>query len=147
MDLIDGSVYTVGATLQVVSEHAYWYADDDVNVTADSLKAASEAFETNIYPVLTGFFGDIGSPGVDIGPRLTVLHTPLRGLSGYYSSLDEHARQVHPYSNQRKMLYMDSARLEPGTLVYLGVLAHELQHALHWSVDHGEDAWVNEGMS
>ena len=34
-----------------------------------------------------------------------------------------------------------------GTEAYLGVLAHELQHAVHWNADASEDTWVNEGLS
>ena len=145
IDLVGRSVSSVRATLKVVSEHGYWYADDAAQVPSDSLEEAAEAFEDTIYPVVTRLFGDFQGPEAD--QRLTVLHTPLRRLSGYYSSLDEYPSQVHPNSNQRRMLYMDSESLEAGTLLYLGVLAHELQHALHWTADQGEDAWVNEGMS
>ena len=42
---------------------------------------------------------------------------------------------------------MDGSRLRPGSALYLAVLAHELQHAVHWNLDHGEDSWVDEGMS
>ena len=145
IDLVGRSVSSVRATLKVVSEHGYWYADDAAQVPSDSLEEAAEAFEDTIYPVVTRLFGDFQGPEAD--QRLTVLHTPLRRLSGYYSSLDEYPSQVHPNSNQRRMLYMDSESLEAGTPLYLGVLAHELQHALHWTADQGEDAWVNEGMS
>ena len=31
--------------------------------------------------------------------------------------------------------------------IYMSVLAHELQHAIHAAQDDGEDAWVNEGLS
>jgi len=27
------------------------------------------------------------------------------------------------------------------------VLAHEFQHAVHWNIDSGEEAWINEGLS
>ena len=28
-----------------------------------------------------------------------------------------------------------------------GVLAHELQHMIHWNIDRNESAWVTEGLS
>ena len=146
-DLIDGSVHTIQGTLQVVSQHAYWYVDDAVALPVDALREAAAAYEGNIYPAVTRSFGDIWNPGVDNDPRLTILHTPLRQLVGYFSSRDEYPRQIIPESNQREIIYVDGEQVRPGSPVYLGVLTHELQHAVHWNLDPGEDAWVTEGMS
>ena len=146
-DQVDVRLYTVEATLVLATEHAYWYVDDELELSIDDLDRAAEAFEREIHPLMTRSFGDIWNPGVDNDPRLTILHTPLRGVAGYYGSQDEYPRQTHPQSNQREMIYMDGGRLRPGSAVYLGVLTHELQHAVHWNLDSGEDSWVNEGMS
>ena len=147
VDLTKGTVHTVQATLQVVSEHAYWYVDDSLSVRAGDLSKAAQDFEAGIHPAVTGSFGDIWNPGVDNDPRLTILNTPLNGAAGYYGSQDEYPRAIHPHSNEREIIYMDASLLRPGTQGYLGVIAHELQHAVHWSADAGEDAWINEGMS
>ena len=146
-DLIDGRNDTVRASLKVVSEHAYWYVDDAAPLLTDDLELAAKAYESNIYPTVKDLFGEVWTPGVDNDPRLTILHTPLRGVVGYYSSRDEYPRQVRPESNQREMIYLDGRQVRPGTPVYLGVLTHELQHAVHWNFDAGEDGWVTEGMS
>ena len=146
-DLIDGRNHTVRASLKVVSEHAYWYVDDAAPLLTDDLELAAKAYESNIYPTVKDLFGEVWTPGVDNDPRLTILHTPLRGVVGYYSSRDEYPRQVRPESNQREMIYLDGRQVRPGTPVYLGVLTHELQHAVHWNFDAGEDGWVTEGMS
>jgi immune inhibitor A len=146
-ELTEGTAYTIQATLKLVSEHAYWYVDDTLNLSLDDLKKAASVFESKIYPTMTSNFGDIWNPGVDNDPRLTVLHTPIKAADGYFGSQDEYPRQVHPHSNQREMIYMDGSRLRPGSEAYLGVLAHELQHAVHWNLDSGEDTWINEGMS
>ena len=146
-DLIDGSVHTIQATLKVVSQHAYWYVDDAVALPVDALREAAAAYEGNIHPAVSRSFGEIWNPGVDNDPRLTILHTPLRQLVGYFSSRDEYPRQIIPESNQREIIYVDGEQVRPGTPVYLGVLTHELQHAVHWNLDPGEDAWVTEGMS
>ena len=145
-DPVEDTAYTVEATILVVSESAYWYVDDDIDISADDLRKAAEIYERDIYPLMTRSFGDIWNPGVDNDPRFTILHTSLRGVAGYYGSHDEYPRQTHPQSNQREMIYMDGA-LTPGGQEYLGVLTHELQHAVHWNLDSGEDSWVNEGMS
>ncbi len=146
-DLIRRSVYTVDATLLVVSENAYWYADDDAELTKQEIQQAADTFERDIRPPIVAAIGDIWRPGVDGDDRLTVLHTPLAAAAGYFSSADEFPRSTHPRSNQREMIFMDSSRLRPGSREYLTVLAHEFQHAAHWNLDQGEDVWVNEGMS
>ena len=146
-DLLDNTTYTIQATLQVVSDNAYWYVDDNVTLSDEALMKAADVFEAKIRPDMVKSLGDIRKPGVDGDPRLTVLHTPLRAADGYFGSSDEYPRSIHPHSNEREMIYMDASRLTPGTSAYLSVLAHELQHAIHWNQDGGEDAWINEGMS
>ena len=59
----------------------------------------------------------------------------------------EFPRHTHPHSNEREMLFMDGEAFRPGSDEYMKVLAHELQHAIHWAHDQGEDSWVNEGLS
>ncbi len=146
-NLVDGTVRTVSATLKVISEHAYWYLDDEISVPIEDLEESAKTYEERVQPAVVDTFGDIRSPGVDGDPRLIVLHTRLVGAAGYYSSKDEFTRQVHPHSNLGEIIYVDTKALPPGTDIYLGVLAHELQHAVHWNQDVGEEAWVNEGLS
>ena len=146
-DLIDNTVHTVDATLRVVSENAYWYVDNALDLPIDELGRAASAYEEEIRPLMVSTFGDIWTPGIDNDPRLTILHTPLRGVDGYYGSSDEYTAEVHPNSNEREMIYMNGSRLKPGSAPYLGVLTHELQHAVHWNADTGEEAWINEGLS
>ena len=147
-DLVDTSVHTVQATVRVVTEHAYWYLDDTLGeVPLEVLQNAAEEFESSVHPALTGALGDIWSPGVDNDPRLTVLNTRLNGAAGYFGSQDEYPSATHSYSNEREIVYMDGGLLLAGVNRYLTVLAHELQHAIHWNADPGEDAWINEGLS
>ena len=146
-DLIERRVYEVDAELLAVSENAYWYADEETELTAQQLERTAEVFETDIRPPIVDTIGDIWKPGVDGDPRLTVLHTPLVAAAGYFSSGDSYPRATHPYSNEREMIVMDGDWLRPGSNQYFGVLAHEFQHAVHWNLDQGEDVWVNEGMS
>lgn len=135
------------ATVRVVSEHAYWYVEDGLDIPQADLEVSARIFEEQIHPVVVGVFGDIWNPGVDGDPRLTILHAQLSGAAGYFGAKDEFPRQVHPTSNEREIIYMDTRTLEPATDLYLGVLAHEFQHAVHWNQDPGEESWVNEGMA
>lgn len=148
-DLYAERVYTIQATLRVVSENAYWYVDETVadDVSDARIGGVADAFEGRIRPVIVGNVGDIWRPGVDNDARLTVLNAPLNGAAGYFGASDEFPRATHPYSNQREMIYMDTGVLRYGGDAYLSVLAHEFQHAVHWHLDAGEDVWVNEGMS
>ena len=146
-DLIERHVYTVDAELLAVSENAYWYADEDTDLTAQELERTADVFEREIRPPIVDAIGDIWKPGVDGDPRLTVLHTPLVAAAGYFSSSDSYPRTTHPHSNEREMIVMDGDWLRPGSRQYFGVLAHEFQHAVHWNLDLGEDVWINEGMS
>ena len=146
-DILDLRTYSVTATLEVVTEHAYWYVDNSVNLDLNDLKRAARIFEETIYPRVTGVFGTELIPGIDNDTHLTILHSPLRGVAGYYSSVDEYPLQVHQFSNQREMIYISTNGLSPGSSGYLGTLAHELTHAIQFRADSTEDAWVVEGLA
>jgi hypothetical protein len=78
---------------------------------------------------------------------VTVLLARFDGAAGYYSSPDEYPKLVHPFSNERIMLYINGGVLRPGTRAFDSVVAHELQHAVHWHADPSEQSWINEGLS
>ena len=147
VDLFNTRVYSVRTTLQLVTEHAYWYVEDGLSVSLKKLTEAAQVFEESIYPRVTQVFGTEWTPGVDNDPHLTILHARLRGVAGYYSGADEYPVEVHQHSNQREMIYINAASLVVGSEFYLSTLAHELQHAVHWNADSGEETWVSEGLS
>ena len=146
-DLDDGSATKISATLRVVSENAYWFMDDAVTVSQAGLEEGARLFERQVRPVVVETFGDIRSPGIDGDPRLIVLHSRLDGAAGYYGPSDEYPAEVHPHSNEGEIIYIDAELLPPGSEIYMSVLAHEFQHAIHFNQDTGEDSWVNEGLS
>ncbi|MFC1935539.1 hypothetical protein ACFLX9_02080 [Chloroflexota bacterium] len=146
-DLLGRQMYQVTATLQVVSDHAYWYVDDRVSFQMEALKASVKVYEEEIYPRVTRLFGNELVPGVDNDVHLTILHTPLKGLAGYYSSADEYPIQVHPFSNQREMIYIDTSSLPLNSRNYLGTLAHEFTHAIQFRADPTDETWINEGLA
>ena len=147
LDLPNLHLRSVHAVIRAVSPHAYWYVEDGIEVFDEDLVEAAMAFEEEIYPKVTSDFGPEWSPGVDGDPRITVLHVRLSGLAGYFSSMDEQPASAFPFSNEREMIYMDGNERFFGTRMYLSVLAHELQHLVHWNADPTEDAWVGEGLS
>ena len=146
-DLLVRKVYPVSATLQLVTDHAYWYVDDNVSFQMEALEESAKIYEVDIYPRITRVFGNELVPGVDNDVHLTILHTPLRGVAGYYSSIDEYPVQVHRFSNQREIIYIDTTALALNSTSYLGTLAHEFIHAIQFRADHTEDSWINEGLA
>jgi len=139
--------FAVMATLQYKTAHAYFYVEDGLNVDLGRLRQSADNFESKILPTTRRYFGAAWAPGPDGDEHLTVLNTNTPGAAGYYSISDEYSTAANPYSNQRKMIYMNVRELTPGSRAYDATLAHELQHAIHWHMDPYEDGWVNEGCS
>ena len=147
-DLDDNSVHQVRAELLFVSEHAYWYFEKkETAPQLEDVKAIAQTFESSIYPSVTSSFGNEWTPGIDRDPHIYILHVGLNGVSGYYSSSDEYPAHIYPYSNEHEIIYLDSYKIRLGSSQYFGLLAHELQHAIHWAQDPSEETWVNEGLS
>ena len=146
-NLDDGTARPITATLQVVSDNAYWFVDDTVTVVLDDLGKAADIYESQVRPSVVSTFGDITNPGLDGDPRLLIIHTTLDGAAGYFGSKDSFSTDVHPYSNGREIIYLDSRAIAHGIDTHLAIVTHELQHAVHFDKDVGEESWVNEGLS
>ena len=145
-DAISKEVFSIDATLRLVSDHAYWYVENRLGVSDEDLERAAREFEESTYPKVTSAFGTEWVPGVDNDPRMTILTANIPGLGGYYSSMDEYPTFVHQFSNQREMVYI-SGSIPVGSRGHSGVLAHELHHAVLWNADPSEETWVAEGLA
>ncbi|MCD4820257.1 MAG: T9SS type A sorting domain-containing protein [Candidatus Cloacimonetes bacterium] len=102
-------------------------------------------------------FGEIPDE-LDNDPKLIVFYSALGSFGsstfdGYFSSYNQvteaEAQQFNPpgHSNECEMIYMTCHPLNPTDPVRISVLAHELQHLIHWGYDPNEDTWVDEGMA
>ena len=147
VDMRELKIYQSPFELRLVSPHAYWYVEKGQQVEQSDLERSAAEFEDVIYPQVTGYFGQEWTPGVDNDPHLNIVHGDIRGAAGYFSSTDEYPVSVRPHSNQREMIYINSNYLRVGSGSYLEVLAHELQHAIHWNYDTSEDSWISEGLA
>ena len=146
--LLDAGGTQIDAVARRVSENAYWFFDERVSVAEDDLDRAVREFEEAVWPTVTGLFGGIQDPGIDGDHRMTILHTTLQlGAAGYFSGADAYPEQIRDFSNEREIIYMSTDHLDVGSRGYMATLAHELQHAIHFAGDIGEDAWINEGLS
>ncbi len=133
------------------------YRSDQLNLWFESgelgndelLNDAAQKREEQILPTNRAFFGQEWQPGVDGDPRINILHLAELGggTIGYFSQADEFVTMVNPYSNERELIYLSLKRAPVGSDQYYHVIAHEMQHMIHWNVDRNEDVWVNEGLS
>lgn len=140
--------FTVTAVLRVRTPHLALWVEEGRRVGQADLEAVAEVFEWRIYPTTRAFFGSEWIPGVDCDPRLIVLHAAgMGGVAGYYASKDEFPKAVRPDSNEAEMFYINLDAVRVGSAFYYGVLAHELQHMIHWYNDRNEETWLNEGVS
>jgi hypothetical protein len=142
-------VFLTEAELRYKTEHLYMWVERDVDLDQSRLQEAAEIFERQIYPTNRAFFGSEWSPGVDGDPHLSILHARRIGVgvAGYYWSSDEYPAEVRPDSNQMEMFYINADNANVGSEFYLGTLAHEMQHMIHWYNDRNEETWLNEGLS
>ena len=139
--------FEVEATLQFITDHSYWWVQDELTVNADALQRSAEQFENNTYPTNRAFFGGEWSPGVDNDPRVHIFMGDVPGVAGYFSASNEYSKLAEPFSNEREMFFINLNAITPGNTYFDGVLAHEFQHMIHWHQDRNEDTWVNEGLS
>ncbi len=141
-DLITNRTFGFDATVRLVSDNAVWYSRTDVEVDADALAEAADEFERHILPGVL----DLVLPGRTLPGRIAIVHGAFPGVGGYFNGGDVFPVAVRAHSNERVGLYMNDDQPIGGD-IYLAVLAHELQHLVHWLADPTESAWVQEGFS
>jgi immune inhibitor A len=141
--------FLIEAELRYKTAHVYMWVETGVDIDPGRLQQAADTFEKEIYPTDRAFFGSEWTPGVDGDPHLGILHARGigSGVAGYYWSADEYPAEVRPDSNQMEMFYINADNANVGSAFYLGTLAHEFQHMIHWYNDRNEETWLNEGMS
>jgi len=139
----------IRATLQYVTEHAYFWVENGVNYSQSDLRELADTFEQDIYPTNREFFGSEWNPGVDGDPHIYILYARGIGdeIAGYFSSADEYPPQVNQYSNSHEMFVFNADNSPLDDDYTYGVLAHEYQHMIHWYQDRNESSWLNEGFA
>lgn len=135
------------ADLRFVGRHAYWYVQRGFSVSDNALRESATVFDTKIYPQVRRLVGSEAFPGIDNDPRVTIFNGDVPGVAAYVASADSYPRSVHPYSNEREIIYLNLRVSEPGAPSYYSTLAHEFTHLVHWNVNPTEDTWVKEGLA
>jgi hypothetical protein len=149
------SVYTgngnqeVSARLAYKTAHAYFYVQQGMTVDPQKLAQSAATFEQHTYPTDVAAFGSPWTPGVDNDQHVTIFNGSLQGggEEGYVYAEDLYPRSVYPYSNQRKIMFIDIGSASPGTTGYDSTVAHELQHIIRAHLHPMDEAWINEGSS
>jgi immune inhibitor A len=141
--------FQVDATLQYLTDHAYFWVEDGVNFNQDEAHALVDTFENKIYPTDRAFFGSEWTPGVDEDPHIYILYARGIGnsIAGYFSSADEYHPDAHEYSNAHEMFVFNADNSPLSDEYTYSTLAHEFQHMIHWKQDRNEASWLNEGSS
>ncbi|MEZ4582060.1 MAG: immune inhibitor A, partial [Caldilineaceae bacterium] len=129
----------------------YVWVESGRDYDYDAVVASVERFSEQSYPAEVAFFGSEWKPGVDLNPRVHILHVADigTGIAGYYSSADQYTRAARERSNEKEMFYINLTWLNQAQdyNFYETVLAHEFQHMIHWANDRNEETWLNEGLS
>ncbi|HEX9017189.1 MAG TPA: hypothetical protein VF960_14460 [Chloroflexota bacterium] len=146
-DEANNRYFTVGATLKVVTPHAYMYLADGLDADQTKIDEAARFFDEHVYAGDRGYFGPEPEVGLDGDPHVSVVNATIPGLGGYYTSVDGYPRAVHPYSNERKAIYMNVQAAPMASTQYYGILAHEFEHMIQWNTSKDEESWVKEGSA
>lgn len=141
--------------LQITARLAYQsselniWVEEGADVEDAELAESAQLLETDILPTNRAFFGTEWQPGVDGDSRVNILLLEAIGgnVVGYYSSADEFVTAVNEFSNQREILYVGLEHAPVGSDDFYEVVAHEMQHMIHWYTDSNETTWVDEGMA
>jgi len=148
---------SVNAVLLKVTNKAYFYGDLSwwnfvpQNDISAALGALGEEFDNKIYPALTSDYGSEWTPGIDGNARITVLIHPMaKDAGGYFRSNDEYSKLQVPGSNEREMVYINSANITGSNAK--SFLAHEFTHLITFNQKdkiYGleEETWLNEARA
>lgn len=150
----------ISAFLHQAGENGYFFAEADfyqkldidkrIEIT-ESLRNLSREFDSNIYPKLRELFGSEWSPGIDNDKKIYVLITQIKGdAGGYFNSGDEYSKIQSPNSNEKEIIYLNSAYIN--NPLAKSFLAHEFLHLVTFNqkekaVGLSEEVWLNEARA
>lgn len=160
--------YTINATLRASGPHCYIFVEDSEwqeNVTAQTVQTIQKAFDVatpadprrGIYDILTEHLGV--PPDIDGNQKVILLLLNIRDVNiqqstaGYFLPIDQQRGMLHHptlgplHSNEAEILYIDSKRHPVNSEVTQAVIAHELQHLIHWKHSPKEETWIDEGCA
>jgi hypothetical protein len=156
----------VPATCRAVGDSCYIFVADNqwnVHMTQANVDTVLEHFEHHtlnfpnqgIVQLDVENFGTIPDE-LDNDRHVYIFYSALGSFGGsvfdgYFSVFNEmteaQAQAQGGHSNEVEMFYMTCYPLAPAAPARLSVLAHELEHMIHWNEDPNEETWVDEGCA
>ncbi len=136
------------ATLQYVTPHSYFWAENGAQVNKNDMKTLMDTFENKIYPKDREFFGSEWTPGVDNDPHIYVIYASDIGsnIAGFYNSSDEFNPTVKDHSNGHEAFVFSTTQALSDQYTY-ATLAHEFVHMIQFPTDRNDVSWINEGFA
>jgi hypothetical protein len=163
-DFANNSFYQITATLVRSSQAADIYVERGYALPADTLDSIGRTFDEKLV-LLRDAFGAEPNPGIDGNSRLTLLLLNVRDgqyygrtgqlVGGYFWAINEYLQSTLDQifapgqyrSNEREVLFIDLAATPPGSQACFQVIAHELEHMIHWAHDSSEEQWISDGLA
>lgn len=160
--------YSIAATLRASGQDCYIFVEDSEwqkHVTTQTVLSIQRAFDTatpanpnrGIYDTLTEDFGP--PPDVDENQKVIILLLNILDINtshttaGYFMPIDQQRGRLHHpvlgpvHSNEADIIYINSRNHPLGSQVIQSVIAHELQHLIHWRYSPNEETWIDEGCA
>ncbi len=149
LDQRTAQLFPVQATLQLVTDHAYWFVQTSLADKAPQadLERSASVFESRTYPTIHRYFGSEPSPGVDGDPRIVFLLGNVPGVAAYFASADAYPRTINQRSNEHEMIYVNLNGLRPGQQGFDSTMVHEFQHMAQFARCPNQEGWLDEGAS
>ncbi|MFX0082671.1 MAG: hypothetical protein ACFE94_13055 [Candidatus Hodarchaeota archaeon] len=147
-DSFDGTYYNFS------NPYGTWGRYGDL-ITDAQLEGLMTEFDTNIYPTVTGVFGE-PLPRGDEGQKVWILIFNIRDESYYDDSQTSYAVGYFSASTSaeynKNIFHCDTYDWEnnagPGSdRTMEGAFAHEFEHLVHFDQDPDEPSWVDEGLA
>lgn len=141
-----------GEHVYVVVEDSQWLTrvnQADVDAVIEAWDNSSQGIypDQGIYELNTTHFGPVPD-ALDNDPKVYVLFYDFDVASdGFFWFFDQYPDGTFEYaSNECEVLYINCSDNDPGGSYLISVMAHELEHMIHWLADEDEASWVDEGM-
>lgn len=152
------------ATCRAVGDNSYIFVANsqwNTNMTQNDIDTISHYLEDvtmasnsmGLIEMDTTYFGPIPDE-LDNDPKVIFYFTNLGSFQGnifdgYFSAFNQlteaQAQSINQHSNECEMLYMSCSPVNPSSYINISVLAHELEHLIHFGQDPNEESWIDEG--
>lgn len=149
----------VTALLVEESERALFYVEqswwgtlneEEKEEGRDYLKILAYEFENNIFPILSKNYRWNWEMTAQNKKIHALIHQMRGQAGGYFRTVDQYDRLQNPSSNQRQMVYLNTAHLR--SYYMRSLLAHEMMHLITFHQKEKiyqvrEETWLNEARA